>query len=206
MRLALACCLLAACTNNDPPDFTATLHISGAAIDRIIIYRVQPGGNVAIGSPGLPTAPVTPEMIAANQAPPASADVETRIVRNERVGSGPFDLTYPTQSVLLGDITFVGMKNDAIVGSTRMTLTETQLKDAPGYRTDIPVALDPSSQPELFGPMIDPMYLDAPPFPGCVRLDTFYIVDAADFDCDGVPNTTDCTPSTYCADTTCTCP
>ncbi len=215
-------CVLAGCLGTDPDGGTTlTFHVSapdGVAIDGIAIWVFYDDGTLqptppTVGDPYLPTAPVTPAMLAANEQPPAVATIgfarSTDAISTVATQSDA-DLDLDDPAIYLAgqqnDVVIVGYRADTqpvrAVAALEMMIGADQLPADNGASTTIAVPLDGSLVGELFGAPFTWDNYDPTEFQPCVRLSgpasTHYFVSSDDFDCDTIPNETDCKPSTYC--------
>jgi hypothetical protein len=221
LLLGLAC-VLGGCLDRDPDlETTLTFHVSapdGIAIDGIAIWVFYDDGTLqptapTVGDAYLPTAPVTPAMLAANQPPPAVALVGFARERNAiaaATSQSDADLVLEDPYIDLAghqnDVMVVGYRTDTqpvrAVAALELTITSDQLPPNNGANGTIPVALDDSLVSEFFGTPFTWDNYDPTEFQPCVRVSgpasTRYFVASDDFDCDAIPNETDCKPSTYC--------
>ena len=212
MRLAWLLCLLVGCIEHET-DTTLTLHVSSGAagpIDGILIYAALDGAApLMIGSAYLPTAPSTPAMLVAGVPPPANATVSVGQMNPH--GTPPateadfvlYDPALGKQAV--GDVIIVGYRADTqpvrAIAALETFLGPDQLP-AFGQSTTVSIALDATTIPELFGwPHTIDRYTTTE-YQSCIRLPTTdgarYFVENGDNDCDGIANSEDCKPSTYC--------
>ncbi len=195
MRSLLLLALVTGCLpdEHDPGDYSLTLTVDTSAagtIDRLEVL----GGATAISVGGeLPTAPITPQMLASGEAPPASARI---------VGGGPVGFATPVwladhsgATLVSSDVGYdvlgtygvvVGYRGGVAVAAGE--LPAGQVVPSSVAASDVTVALAPATV-EVWSH-------------SCVRLvlasETHYVVTLGDYDCDGLFGSADCKPTTYC--------
>jgi hypothetical protein len=189
-----------------PGGGSLTLQLSAPSpFDRVLVFArgIEIGGD-AIATPGL---------LAAGVAPPATASVWQTGIEFPRA-----DLASPASSYIYRySSAEVGFTLDGVAAIVRVepagssfAFGETDFsQDIASYQATL--ALHGGVSTELWGPPGQPQT-------SCLRVvngsTTEYIVDIADRDCDGQPDSIDCQPSAYCdpfttsgpAQSACACP
>jgi len=176
---------------NDPEDNMLSIRVDASRVgppSSISLF----GGSTPITVGGeLPTAPITPAMLAANQPPPTSVSI---------VGGGlvPLRSTWPAGKT---DATFV------VEGSIQLTYAAVIGRQYVDGQTVYSAAELPRGASTTDGDAYLDVSLVAYPNAeewgsGCLRLEasgvTRYVVRLGDYDCDGMYGTDDCKPTTYC--------
>jgi len=195
MRSLLLVVLATGCLpeEHDPGDYSLSLTVDTSAagtIDRLAVF----GGDTPISVGGeLPTAPVTPAMLAAGQPPPAAARL---------VGGGSVGFAMPAWAQDHTGATMISTDVDyGVLGTYGLVV---------GYHLGVPVAAGELRPGEVVPSDVADSVARVALAPatvevwghGCVRFvtpsETHYVVTVGDYDCDGQFGAADCKPTTYC--------
>ncbi len=191
--LVAVCLAASACTlpdEHDPGDFTLYLTVDASAagpIDGVVVFAGdQP---IAIGGE-LPTAPISPAMLATGEPAPTNVRIFAGegVYFDQRTWPGGSEATLTTSygyDSLAQYGAVIGLH-----GGVPVAAGELHGGIAPSNEADshVTVAVQPTTA-EVWGD-------------GCMRLvagaETHYVVLLGDYDCDGIFSPDDCKPTTYC--------
>lgn len=176
---------------NDPEDNMLSIRVDASRVgpqSSISLF----GGSTPITVGGeLPTAPITPAMLAANQPPPTNVSIVGGglIPMGSGWPAGQTDATFVLDgSIDLASATVIGAKY--VDGQTTYSAADLPrgVSTAQGDAY-VEVSLAASPGVEVWGG-------------GCLRIETSqrtqYVVHLGDYDCDGLYGLDDCKPTTYC--------
>jgi hypothetical protein len=176
---------------NDPEDHTLTIQVDASGVGAPSWVSMF-GGDTPITVGGeLPTAPITPAMLAANLPPPSNVTIVGGglIPLGSGWPSGKTEATFTLDgSIELAYGAVIGQRYAD--GQPMYTVAELP-RDVTTAQGDayLDVALAAVPDAEVWGN-------------GCLRLETatatHYVVRLGDYDCDGLYGADDCKPTTYC--------